>query len=139
MFKIDPYFMYKFGRTNSEDIMERHNVKIHEQRNWRNIPLGRGYNIKPLWSMWIEKDRAIKADEWFKKTYPKKFYSMTLYNGITECRNWSQEESYSFTSLLDKYYPKTPGYWIKIAKLREQGTLRDTHDQIYFIMLTKKQ
>ena len=139
MFKIDPQRMYKFGRTNSEDVLERYSPAIHEQRRWRNIPLGKNYDIRVLWYMWIEKDRAVKAEKWFKDNYPKQFYSMTLYNGITECRNWNQEESYYFTSLLDKYYPKTPGYWAEVAKLKEKGTLKSTHDKIYFIMLTKKQ
>ena len=139
MFKMNPYRMYKFGRTNSEDVMERYDPKIHKERNWRNIPLGRDYNIRVLWSLWIEKDRAERAEEWFKKKYPKKFYTLTLYNGITECRDWSQEESYYLTSLLDKHYPKTPEYWTEVDKLKKEGTLQSTHDKIYFIMLTKKQ
>lgn len=139
MFKVNPSRMYKFGKTNSEDVLERYDEAIHMQRNWRNIPLGRDYDIKVLWSMWVTKDRAIKAEQWFKEKYPKKFYSLSLYNGITECRNWSQEESYFFTSLLDKYFPKTPVYWKEIDKLRKEGTLQSTHDKVYFIMLTKKQ
>lgn len=139
MFKINPYRMYKFGRTNSEDVLERYDPIVHTNRGWRNIPLGKDYDIKVLWSMWIPKDRAVKAEQWFKENYPKEFYSLSLYNGITECRNWSQEESYYFTSLLDKYYPKTPEYWTEVARLREQDALKSTCDKIYFIMLNKKQ
>ena len=131
--------MYKFGKTNSEDVLERYDINVHTERNWRNVPLGRDYDIRVLWSMWISKERAIKAEAWFKNTFPKKFYSLTSYNGITECRTFGQEESYYLTSLLDKHYPKTPEYWTEIAKLRDEGTLRSTHDKIYFIMLTKKQ
>lgn len=130
--------MYKFGKTNSEDVLERYDPEIHKQRGWRNIPLGRDYNIRVLWSMWVSKDRAIKAEKWFKNTFPKKFFMLTSYNGITECRDWIQEESYLFTELLDKYYPKTPEYWEEIAKLKREGTLKSTHDKVYFIMLTRK-
>ena len=131
--------MYKFGRTNSEDVLERYDPEVHRMRKWRNIPLGRDYSIRVLWSMWVTKDRAIRAEEWFKKKYPKKFYSATLYNGITECRDWTQDESYTLSNFLEINYPKTPGYWTEIAKLKEEGTLKSTHDKIYFIMLTKKQ
>ena len=138
MINVNPQRMYKFGKTNSEDVLERYDPEIHRQRGWRSIPLGRDYDVKVLWSMWVSKGRAIKAEEWFRKNYPKKFFSVCSYNGITECRDWSQEESYFFTSLLDKYYPKTPEYWEEVAKLRKEGTLKSTHDKVYFIMLTRK-
>lgn len=131
--------MYKFGKTNSEDVLERYDPEVHKQRRWRNIPLGKDYTIRVLWSMWITKSRASKAEDWFKKKYPKRFYSATLYNGITECRDWTQEESYSFSNFLEINYPKAPEYWAEITKLKEEGTLKSTHDKIYFIMLTKKQ
>lgn len=130
--------MYKFGKTNSEDVLERYDPEVHKQRSWRNIPLGRDYNIKVLWSMWVSKGRAIKAEEWFKNTFPKKFFTLTPYNGITECRDWIKEESYLFTELLNKHYPKTPEYWEEVAKLKREGTLKSTHDKVYFIMLTRK-
>ena len=130
--------MYKFGKTNSEDVLERFDPSNHVQRAWRNIPLGRDYNVKVLWSMWVTKERAVKAEEWFKTKFPKKFFSLTPYNGITECRDWIKEESYMFTQLLDKYYPKTPEYWREIATLRRDGNLEKYHDKVYFIMLTRK-
>lgn len=139
MINVNPYRMYKFGKTNSEDVLERYDPERHMQLGWRNIPLGKDYNVKVLWSMWVAKERAVKAEDWFKKTYPKKFFSLTPYNGITECRDWTESESRFFTSLLDKYYPKTPEYWTEIARLREEGTLKQYHDKVYFIMLTKKQ
>ena len=138
MFKIDPYRMYKFGKTNSDDVLERYDPDVHTKRAWRNVPLGRDYDVMVLWSMWVTKERAVKAEDWFKRTYPKKFYSLSLYNGITECRNWSQEESYYFSTLLEKHYPKTSKYWQEIGKLKKEGTLKSTHDKVYFIMLTRK-
>jgi len=139
MININPYRMYKFGKTNSEDVLERYDPEVHKSRRWRKIPLGRDYDIKVLWSMWIVKDRATKAEAWLRDTYPKQFYCLTPYNGITECRTWTVEESYFFTSLLNKHYPKTPKYWEEVSKLKQEGTLQTTHDKIYFIMLTKKQ
>ena len=138
MINVNPKLMYKFGKTNSEDVLERFDPDKHTQRAWRNIPLGRDYNIKVLWSMWVSKERAVKAEEWFKTRYPKRFFTLTPYNGITECRNWIKEESYMFTELLDKYYPKTPEYWREIATLRRDGNLEKYHDKVYFIMLTRK-
>ncbi len=138
MINVNPQRMYKFGKTNSEDVLERYDPEIHVQRGWRNIPLGRDYDVKVLWSMWVSKERAIKAEEWFRTKYPKKFFSLSPYNGITECRDWTKEESYFFTQLLDKYYPKTPEYWREIATLRKEGNLERYHDKVYFIMLTRK-
>ena len=138
MINVNPKLLYKFGKTNSEDVLERYDPEKHKQRAWRNIPLGRDYNVKVLWSMWVPKERAVKAEQWFKYKHPKRFFSLTSYNGITECRDWSEEESRFFTSLLFKHYPKTPEYWEEIDKLKREGTLRSTHDKVYFIMLTRK-
>ena len=139
MFKIDPIKMYKFGKTSSEDILERFDPEVHYRENWRATPLGRDYNIKPIWSMWVTKERAIKAEQWFEKTYTKKFFSATDYNGITECRNWTEEEHRAFTKFIYARYRKTEEYWKEVAQLKAQGKLGKTHKKIYYIMLTKKQ
>jgi hypothetical protein len=123
----------------SEDVLERFDPTIHESRNWRGFPLGGDYNIKVLWSMWVPKERAILAENWFKRTYPKKFYCSIDYNGITECRNWTEEESRAFYNLLNTHYPKTKEYWTEVDKLKAEKKLGKTHEKIYYIMLTKKQ
>ena len=138
MINVNPKLLYKFGKTNSEDVLERFDPDNHVQRAWRNIPLGRDYNVKVLWSMWISKERAVKAEEWFKTKFPRKFFSLTPYNGITECRDWTENESRFFTDILHKHYPKTPEYWSEVARLRKEGNLQKYHDKIYFIMLTRK-
>lgn len=138
MINTNPKLLYKFGKTNSEDVLERFDPDNHVQRAWRNIPLGRDYNVKVLWSMWISKERAVKAEEWFKTKFPRKFFSLTPYNGITECRDWIENESRFFMDILHKYYPKTPEYWSEVARLRKEGNLQKYHDKIYFIMLTRK-
>jgi len=140
MYKFDPYRIYKFGETGSEDVLERFNLEVHASRKWKNIPLARDYNVQVLWSMWVTKDRAISAEAWFKKEYPLNFFFETNYNGKTECRYWTVPESYNFTSLLDKNFPKTEEYWETISKLKEDRRFfKANYRKIYFIMSTKKQ
>jgi hypothetical protein len=139
MFKNSPKVLYKFGRTLSSDILERFSVEYHESLNWRGIPLGKDYNIKPIWSMWVTKERAVRAEEWFKKTYPKEFFCSYSYNGITECRNWTVEQHQEFTNFLYTTYPATEEYKAEIKRLKMRGNITQTHSKIYYIMLTKKQ
>lgn len=139
MFRNTPQVMYKFGKTLSSDVAERFGVEHHKRLNWRGIPLGRDYNIKVIWSMWVPIERANKAEEWFKQKYPKKFYCGINYNGITECRTWTQQEHIDFMNLLYKTCPATPQYKAEINRLKMQGNITKTHNKIYYIMLTKKQ
>lgn len=130
--------LYKFGKTTSNDILQRFDLDTHMKLEWRNTPLALNYNITPLWSMWVPKEKALEAEKWFEKNYPKTFYSATTYNGISECRNWSMRESYAFQELLEKKYPKNSRYWQRIQELKLNNTLFSTHDKIYYIMLTKR-
>jgi hypothetical protein len=139
MFKNSPRVLYKFGKTLSSDILERFSVEYHESLNWRGIPLGRDYNIKPIWSMWVTKERAVRAENWFKEAYPKEFFCTRNYNGITECRNWTVEQHQEFTNFLYATYPATEQYKKEINRLKMQGNITQTHTKIYYIMLTKKQ
>jgi hypothetical protein len=131
--------MYKFGKTLSSDILERFSVEHHERLKWRGIPLGRDYNIKVIWSMWVLKERADKAEEWFKQKYPKKFYCGINYNGITECRTWATQEHIEFMNLLYSSYPATDQYKAEISRLKMRGDITKTHNKVYYIMLNKKQ
>jgi len=133
-----PERLYKFGRTNSEDILERFDSKVHYLRKWANVPLSQDYDVKALWSTWVLKEEAKKVEEWFQNTYPKTFQTETKYNGIRECRDWKPKDSFKFYNLLEEKYPKTAEYWQKIEKLQQEKTLKKTHDKIYFVMLTKK-
>ena len=134
-----PNKLYKFGQTSSEDVLERFDPMIHESRNWRGIPLGGDYDVRVLWSMWVSNERANHAEKWFKKTYPKHFFCEVDYNGITECRNWTELESRVFTGHLNANYPKTGKYWDEINGLKLEGKLGKEYKKLYFIMLTKKQ
>jgi len=139
MFIDSPKILYKFGKTMSSDIMERFSVEHHEKLNWRGIALGRDYNIRPIWSMWVPKVRAVIAEDWFSRTYPKKFFCTNEYNGITECRNWTKQEHTDFRDLLYNKYPATDEYKAEIKRLKMEGRITDTHEKVYYIMLTKKQ
>ena len=131
--------MYKFGKTLSSDILERFSVEHHERLNWRGIPLGRDYNIKVIWSMWVPIGRANKAEKWFKEKYPKEFYCGVSYNGITECRTWTSQQHVEFTNFLYNNYSATDQYKAEINRLKMQGNITKTHNKIYYIMLNKKQ
>lgn len=133
-----PTRLYKFGRTSSEDIMERYNVDLHFERNWRNRPIALDYGIRPLWSIWVTKEEALEAERWFKDTYSKTFFCEIEYNGITECRDWTPQQSYAFMDVLNKKFPKDSSYWQRIEALRASSDLYGTNEKIYYIMLTKK-
>ena len=139
MFKRSPEILCKFGKTMSSDILERYSIEQHEKFGWRGIPLGRDYKIKPIWSMWVTKERADRAEKWFKEKYTKGFYCTTKYNGITECRDFTLEQYTELRDLLYTKYPATKQYKAEILKLMMQGNITRTHVKIYFIMLTKKQ
>ena len=139
MFKRSPEILCKFGKTMSSDILERYSIEQHEKFGWRGIPLGRDYKIKPIWSMWVTKERADRAEKWFKEKYTKGFYCTTKYNGITECRDFTLEQYTELRDLLYTKYPATKQYKAEILNLMMQGGITKTHVKIYYIMLTKKQ
>lgn len=139
MFKKSPEVLCKFGKTMSSDILERYSVEHHKRLGWKGIPLGKDYSVKPVWSMWVTKERADRAEEWFKEKYRKEFYCTTKYNGITECRDFTLEQYTELRDLLYTKYPATKQYKAEVLKLMMQGNITRTHVKIYFIMLTKKQ
>ena len=138
MFKRSPEILCKFGKTMSSDILERYSIEQHEKFGWRGIPLGRDYKIKPIWSMWVTKERADRAEKWFKEKYTKGFYCTTKYNGITECRDFTLEQYTELRDLLYTKYPATKQYKAEILRLMMQGNITKTHVKIYYIMLTRK-
>ena len=121
-----PDRLYKFGKTSSKDVLERYSVEKHYRQGWRGVPLSEDYNVRVLWSTWVTPEEAIEAERWFKETYPKTFFVETDYNGITECRNWDNKQSYVFFDTLRKRYP-------------ERDIPFDACQKIYYVMLTKKQ
>jgi len=120
-----PERLYKFGTTHFSDVLERFQIDQHIQNNWRATPLTQDYSVRVLWSKWVTQKEAKEAEKWFKQNYPKTFKSEVNYNGITECRDWNQKQSYAFFKSLQTKFPvanKTPNA---------------TH-KIYYVMLTKK-
>ena len=133
-----PERMYKFGRTNSENVMERFDPQVHLKRKWRNTPLALDYDVKVLWSVWVTKQEATEAEKWFEANHPKTFFTEEKYNGIKECRDWKPKQSFAFSAELEKRYPKSSSYWKEVEERKSNNTLQKTHDKIYFVMLTKK-
>jgi hypothetical protein len=122
---MSPKRLYKFGKTSFPDVLERYSVDLHLKEGWRGVPLAQDYNIKVLWSRWVTPAEAVEAEAWFKRTYPKTFSTGTTYNGITECRKWTPQQSYSFYDTLQKKFP------------RDQISEGASH-KIYYIILTLK-
>lgn len=118
--------LYKFGRTSFPDVLDRYSIETHYKEGWKGIPLAQDYDVKVIWSRWTTRAEAMQAERWFRKTYPKGFFADTNYNGITECRDWTPQQSYSFFNVLEKKFPK-------------EDFLRENNHKIYYIMLTKKQ
>lgn len=118
--------LYKFGKTTYTDVLVRFSEETHRLNNWRAIPLSRDYSVRVLWSNWVTSTTAVQAENWFAETYPKTFFSEITYNGISECRNWSVQESYQFMNTLLTRYPKT-------------DYVEENNIKIYYVMLTKKQ
>jgi hypothetical protein len=118
--------------------MDRFSTEVHFEHNWSNTPIALDYDIKPLWSTWVTKEVATETEQWFKATYPKTFFTEVKYNGITECRDWSPQQSYAFMNVMLKKFPKDDSYWQNIEALKATNSLYGTYEKIYYIMLTKK-
>jgi len=121
-----PDRLYKFGTTHFSDVLKRFDIEQHIQNNWRATPLSQDYSVRVLWSKWVTQKEAKEAEKWFKDSYPKSFLSEIDYNGITECRDWDQKQSYAFFKSLQARFPA------------EDRSKKATH-KIYYVMLTKKQ
>jgi hypothetical protein len=120
-----PKKLYKFGKTTFVDVLDRYKVETHQTLDWRGVPLAQDYWVRVLWSNWVTEEKATEAEQWFQLTYPKTFYCTTTYNGITECRDWTSEQSYAFYDTVAKKFPKS-------------SLTKETTHKIYYIMLTKK-
>lgn len=131
--------LYKFGKTTFRDVLVRFDKTVHETHGWRGIPLSQDYEVKVMWSKWVTTSTADEAEQWFKQTYPKTFYTEVPYNGITECRDWTTAQSYAFIDTLNEKFPKDDTYQSEIKELAIAKTLLNTHLKIYFVSLNKKQ
>lgn len=121
-----PERLYKFGSTSFSDVLKRFDIQMHIDNDWRATPLRQDYNVRVLWSKWVTRTEAKEAEKWFKENYPKTFLCEVDYNGITECRDWDQKQSYAFFNSLQ-------------AKFPEGNKSANATHKIYYVMLTKKQ
>ncbi len=124
----NPKVMYKFGYTDMGDANQRFSEATARIRNFRGVALGRDYDARTRWSIWVKtKEDALAFEEMFKSLLPpKNIWTDETYNGITECRALESKEAEALiTELKEKYkkseYSYSPGYY-----------------KVYFVMFVKK-
>jgi hypothetical protein len=119
--------LYKFGYTHEVKAETRFTEQYHKQNNFRGVSLGRDYNVKILWSAWVPEARAIELERLFANLNPKEFWTDTEYNGITECRVFSEKRYRENIKLWYKLYPSR-------STKRAEGL-----QHVYFAELTRKE
>ena len=124
----NPKVMYKFGYTDMGDANQRFSEATSRIRRFAGVPLGRDYEPRTRWSIWVQtKDDAEKFEDMFKEMLPpKNIWTDITYNGITECRGLESKEANSIIDHLKAKFPKVeysynPGYY-----------------KVYFVMFVKK-
>lgn len=118
--------LYKFGYTQEPKAETRFTEAYHKQNNFRGICLGRDYNVKILWSAWVPKEKAIQLEKLFASKYPKTFWTDTEYNGITECRVFTERQYKENLRLWYTLYPSR-------STKRAEG-----FQHVYFAEFTRK-
>lgn len=121
-----PVKMYKFGYTREAKAETRFSEYYHKENNFRGVCLGRDYNVKILWSAWATKDKALELEELFASRYQKDFWIDTDYNGITECRVFSEKE-----------YRENLKFWYGMYPPRSTKRAENLQ-HIYFAEFTRK-
>jgi hypothetical protein len=110
----------------SSDILERYSVEHHERLGWKGIPLGKDYNVKPVWSMWVTKERADRAEEWFKEKYAKEWLDFVKDFVITdEVENYQvlyNEEADQIKRLADYMLTSVPDHEFQYDEFRTYVT-----------------
>ena len=86
--------LYKFGVTNSKDIMDRFDFKYPERIGYKD------FSIRPLFSEYVNDENAIKLEKYYLGQFPRidinsildtKYTTDTL-TGISEIRQLSEQE-----------------------------------------------
>lgn len=106
MMHIEPNLMYKLGITTMKDAAKRLSVETAKQRGFKNTALGRDYYVIPMWSIWVPVDTAEMLEAKFKEKIRKNVWTREQYNGITECRYFTQVEVDELLANLRKQFPK---------------------------------
>lgn len=105
MLHIEPNLMYKLGTTNMKDAAKRLSPETAKQRGFRGVALGSDYYVIPMWSIWVPIETAQKLEESFK-IIKKNVWTRINYNGITECRYFTQAEVDELLANLRSRFPK---------------------------------
>jgi hypothetical protein len=125
MMHIEPNRMYKLGVTTMWDAEKRLSVETAKQRNFRGIALGQDYIVKTMWSIWVPVDVARKLEGSFK-VIKKNVWTRVQYNGITECRYFTQAEVDELLANLRRRFPA-----------EQYGKPRAGYIHVYFDYLDK--
>lgn len=93
----------KFGKSGKVDIVERFKSS--------------GYDVTPLWSMWLPEYMVDFGEQLIFTILPKDFYTEEQYDGITEMRKLSVTERKRITVELynfkNKFLSKHPEFKVK--------------------------
>lgn len=105
----DPPLIWKIGWTSRMDAAERLSEDYHNYKGYNEIPLNRDYDYVIRMSAWfptVEKCEKIEDD--FKSLFNfKNLWTKTQYNGITECRVFTNKEGERVVEMLKQVYPKS--------------------------------
>lgn len=123
MMHIEPNLMYKLGVTNMKDAAKRLSPETAKLRGFRGVALGQDYYVIPMWSIWVPMEVARKLEESFK-TIKKNVWTRTQYNGITECRYFTQAEVDDLLANLRERFPK------HIYGIQKQGYIKVYFDKL---------
>jgi len=123
----NPRIMYKFGQTEADDILERFTPEYAKKYNFdpTKVLLCEDFVLTPIWSTYVTREQANEAESSFKEKYPKNVLTYKKYNGITECRYFTYDQSVAIVENLSATFPyqeKQPEmikiYWL-MAKRKE--------------------
>jgi len=90
----NPDTIYKFGYTEERDAALRFNPAVHKRKNHRGIAFGEDYNVQIKWSAFFPLAKSLAIEQLLLQNYPyKNVYTDRDYNGITECRVFSESEA----------------------------------------------
>ena len=86
--------LYKFGVTNSKDIMDRFDFKYPERVGYKD------FNIRPLFSVYVNDEKAIELEKYFLGRYPRvnvsgilgTYYDTDNLTGVSEIRQLDDSE-----------------------------------------------
>ena len=123
MMHIEPNLMYKLGVTYMKDAAKRLSPETAKLRGFRGVALGQDYYVIPMWSIWVPVEVAEKLEESFK-TIKKNVWTRTQYNGITECRYFTQAEVDDLLANLRERFPK------HIYGIQKQGYIKVYFDKL---------